>query len=68
MKQPDSSPVASSLIDLTGLSILITGGAGAIGRVMVRVLADHGAQVRAVDIEPVDRIRAALASAGVVDV
>ncbi|MDE0670844.1 MAG: SDR family NAD(P)-dependent oxidoreductase [Caldilineaceae bacterium] len=67
MKQPDSSPVASSLIDLTGLSILITGGAGAIGRVMVRVLAEHGAQVRAVDIEPVDRIRAALASAGVVD-
>ena len=67
MKQPNSSPVASSLIDLTGLSVLITGGAGAIGRVMVRVLAEHGAQVRVVDIEPEDKIKAALDSAGVVD-
>ena len=67
MKPPNSSPVASSLIDLTGLSVLITGGAGAIGRVMVRVLAEHGAQVRVVDIEPEDKIKAALDIAGVVD-
>ena len=67
MKPLDPSPVASSLIDLTGLSVLVTGGAGAIGRVMVRVLAEHGAQVRVADIKPVDEIRAVLDSAGVVE-
>ena len=67
MKPPNSSPVASSLIDLTGLSVLITGGAGAIGRVIVRVLAEHGAQVRVVDIESEDKIKAALDSVGVID-
>ena len=67
MKNPNAHPNVLPLIDLTGLSVLITGGAGAIGRVMVRVLADHGARVRVVDIKPVDEIRAVLDSAGVVD-
>lgn len=39
-------------IDLTGKIILITGGCGAIGRVVVRVLADAGAQVAVNDIVP----------------
>ena len=67
MDQLNSPPAAISLIDLTGLSVLITGGAGAIGRVMVRVLADHGARVRVVDIKPEDEIRELLATAGVGD-
>ena len=40
----------ASLLDLTGKTILITGGMGAIGRVVVRVLAEHGATVAVNDI------------------
>jgi NAD(P)-dependent dehydrogenase (short-subunit alcohol dehydrogenase family) len=52
------------LLDLTGRVILITGGCGAIGRVVVRVLAEHGAMVIANDIVPEDEAVQILASAG----
>jgi NAD(P)-dependent dehydrogenase (short-subunit alcohol dehydrogenase family) len=39
-------------LDLTGKTILITGGAGAIGQVVVRTLAAHGAQVAVNDVLP----------------
>ena len=42
------------LLDLTDRIILITGGCGAIGRVVGRVLAEHGATVIANDIVPED--------------
>jgi NAD(P)-dependent dehydrogenase (short-subunit alcohol dehydrogenase family) len=42
------------LLDLTGKTILITGGCGAIGRVVVPTLAAHGAQVAVNDILPED--------------
>lgn len=41
-----------SHLDLTGKTILITGGAGAIGQVVVRTLAAHGAQVAVNDVLP----------------
>ncbi|MFL5626122.1 MAG: SDR family NAD(P)-dependent oxidoreductase [Ktedonobacteraceae bacterium] len=43
-----------NLLDLSGKTILITGGCGAIGRVVVRVLAEHGAKVIVNDILPED--------------
>jgi NAD(P)-dependent dehydrogenase (short-subunit alcohol dehydrogenase family) len=52
------------LLDLTGKVILITGGCGAIGRVVVQVLAEHGATVIANDIVPEDEAVQVLASAG----
>src|SRR3989441_2327806 len=52
------------LLDLTGKVILITGGCGAIGRVVVQVLAEHGATVIANDIVPDDEAVQMLASAG----
>jgi len=38
------------LLDLSTKTVLITGGCGAIGQVVVRTLADHGAQVAVNDI------------------
>lgn len=52
-------------IDLTGKTILITGGCGAIGRVIVRALAEGGAQVAVNDIVPEDEARRVLDEAGV---
>ena len=42
----------TNLLDLTGKTVLITGGAGAIGRVIVKVLVEHGATVAVNDIVP----------------
>ncbi len=53
------------LLDLTGRVILITGGCGAIGRVVVQVLAEHGATVIANDIVPDNEAVQMLASTGV---
>jgi len=52
------------LLDLTGKKILITGGAGAIGREVVRVLAEHGAAVAVNDVVSPETAAAALAEAG----
>jgi len=38
------------LLDLSGKTVLITGGAGAIGQVVVRLLAEHGAAVAVNDV------------------
>src|SRR4051794_39423955 len=40
------------LLDLTNRTVLITGGAGAIGRVVVQTLAAHGATVAVNDVVP----------------
>jgi NAD(P)-dependent dehydrogenase (short-subunit alcohol dehydrogenase family) len=53
-----------ALLDLTGEIILITGGAGAIGRVIVPVLAAHGAKVAVNDILPDGDAKHLLAEAG----
>ena len=45
------------LLDLSKRTILITGGCGAIGRVVVEVLANHGASVVVNDIVPEDEAR-----------
>lgn len=42
------------LLDLSARTILITGGAGAIGRVVVKTLAEHGARVAVNDVVPED--------------
>src|SRR5947209_1455413 len=52
------------LLDLTDRVILITGGCGAIGRVVVQVLAEHGATVIANDIVPEDEAAQIFASTG----
>jgi len=52
-----------NLLDLSDKKILITGGAGAIGRVVVGVLAAHGATVIANDIVPAADAHAALPDA-----
>jgi len=52
-----------NLLDLSNKKILITGGAGAIGRVVVGVLAAHGATVIANDIVPAADAHAALPDA-----
>jgi NAD(P)-dependent dehydrogenase (short-subunit alcohol dehydrogenase family) len=51
-------------IDLSGKTILITGGCGAIGRVVVRALAEGGAQLAVNDIVPEDEARQVLDEAG----
>ena len=53
-----------NLLDLSGKTILITGGAGAIGRVVVRVLAEHGAKVAVNDLLPEAEAAKNLAEAG----
>ena len=53
-----------SLLDLTGRTILITGGCGAIGRVVVRVLAEQGARVVVNDILADQEAERALSEAG----
>lgn len=55
----------SQLLDLSKSTILITGGCGAIGRVVVRVLAEHGASVAVNDILPDAEAAQLLAKAGV---
>ena len=52
------------LLDLTERVILITGGCGAIGRVVGRVLAEHGATVIANDIVPEDEAAQMFANEG----
>ena len=54
-----------NLLDLSAKTILITGGAGAIGRVVVKGLADQGARVAVNDVVPEDDAASALAVAGV---
>ena len=49
-----------NLLDLSGKTILITGGAGAIGQVVVEVLAEHGAAVAVNDVVDEAQARAAL--------
>jgi NAD(P)-dependent dehydrogenase (short-subunit alcohol dehydrogenase family) len=53
-----------SLLDLSGKTALLTGGCGAIGRVVVRILAEHGATVAANDIVPEDAAHRSLKEAG----
>ena len=53
-----------SLLDLSDKTVLITGGCGAIGRVIVKTLADHGATVAVNDILPDDEAHRLLAEAG----
>jgi len=53
-----------NLLDLSGKTVLITGGAGAIGRVVVRVLAEHGAKVAVNDLLPEAEAAQNLAEAG----
>jgi NAD(P)-dependent dehydrogenase (short-subunit alcohol dehydrogenase family) len=52
------------LLDLSGKIILITGGCGAIGRVVARVLAEHGAKVAVNDIISEEEAARILAEAG----
>jgi NAD(P)-dependent dehydrogenase (short-subunit alcohol dehydrogenase family) len=54
----------TNLLDLSRKTILITGGAGAIGRVVVKVLAEHGARVAVNDLLPEAEARQHLAEAG----
>jgi NAD(P)-dependent dehydrogenase (short-subunit alcohol dehydrogenase family) len=53
----------ATLLDLTGKTILITGGAGAIGRVIVKVLVEHGARVAVNDVVSGEAAAKALAEA-----
>ncbi|HXF64972.1 MAG TPA: SDR family NAD(P)-dependent oxidoreductase [Caldilineaceae bacterium] len=53
-----------SVLDLSGKTILITGGAGAIGQVIVATLAAHGARVAVNDILPVEQAEPRLAATG----
>ena len=53
-----------SLISLEGRRILITGGLGAIGRVVIKILAEHGAHVWAVDILAREEAQGLLADIG----
>jgi NAD(P)-dependent dehydrogenase (short-subunit alcohol dehydrogenase family) len=52
-------------LDLSDKTILITGGAGAIGRVILATLADHGAHVAVNDILPQAQGEAIVAETGV---
>jgi len=52
------------LLDLSGKTILITGGAGAIGQVVVQLLAEHGAAVAVNDIVAEAQAQAVLEAAG----
>ncbi len=53
-----------NLLDLTGQTVLITGGAGAIGREVVKVLAEHGAAVAVNDVVSQEAAAAALGEVG----
>jgi NAD(P)-dependent dehydrogenase (short-subunit alcohol dehydrogenase family) len=53
-----------NLLDLSNKTVLITGGGGAIGRVVVKMLADHGATVAVNDILPAEEAHRILADAG----
>lgn len=53
------------LLNLSEQVILITGGAGAIGRVVVRVLVEHGARVAVNDVLAPEQAHEALVAAGV---
>jgi NAD(P)-dependent dehydrogenase (short-subunit alcohol dehydrogenase family) len=55
-----------SLLDLTSKTVLITGGCGAIGRVVVRVLSEHGAAVAVNDILPEGEGATTLDQAGII--
>ena len=52
------------LLDLSGKHVLITGGCGAIGRVVIQALAEHGATVSVNDRLPTDEAQRVLAGAG----
>src|SRR5664279_3797011 len=52
------------LLDLSGQTILITGGAGAIGQVVVQLLAEHGAAVAVNDVLPAAQALEVLHSVG----
>src|SRR5258708_517644 len=52
-----------NILDLTGKTILITGGCGAIGRTVVRVLIEQGARGAVNDIIPEDEATQVLAAA-----
>lgn len=53
----------SQLLDLSGRTVLITGGAGAIGRVVVAELAGHGARVLVADVvEEAEALEAVIAA------
>ena len=54
----------NNLLDLTGSTILITGGCGAIGREIVPVLAAHGARVAVNDLLPPAEGQRILAATG----
>ena len=56
---------ASNLLDLSSKTVLITGGCGAIGQVITRVLSEHGAAVAVNDILPEDEGRQAISRAGI---
>ena len=55
----------TTLLDLSQSTILITGGCGAIGRVVVRLLAEHGATVAVNDILPDAEAAQVLAETGI---
>src|SRR5437870_2448509 len=57
---------ANSLLDLTSKTVLITGGCGAIGQVIVRVLSEHGAAMAVNDILPEGQGAQVLDRAGIV--
>ncbi len=54
-----------NLLDLSDKRVLITGGCGAIGRVVVRVLAEHGATVAVNDVLPDNEATQILAEMGI---
>lgn len=54
-----------NLLDLSDKVVLLTGGAGAIGRVIVKTLADHGARVAVNDIVPDDAVQAIFADSAI---
>lgn len=53
------------LTDLTGKTVLLTGGCGAIGGVVVRVLSEHGATLAVNDILPDEEATRAMREAGI---
>ncbi|MCC6167901.1 MAG: SDR family oxidoreductase [Caldilineaceae bacterium] len=57
-----------NLLDLTGKTVLITGGAGAIGQVITATLAAHGAQVAVNDVLPDAEGQAIVAAVAGLDV
>src|SRR5687767_3657727 len=54
----------SNLLDLSDRTILITGGCGALGQVIARILSEHGARIAVNDVLPEDQAQQALAEAG----